>query len=787
MNRSTLIIGIRNIWNNKVTSFINLVGLSTGIGVVLLISLYLHNEYTTDSFHKNIDNIYRFSANIFNETAYTPGPLAEMVEEKIPEVDETVRVSLTYGGQNIKCNNQSYATKGLIFADSTFFKVFSFNAIHGDLHSVLDNPGSIVLTETQAKIYFGEEYPIGKQILLNNKENITVTGIIEDISPNSSLAFNAVLSFSTLKTVYNQQYSKEWGNYNYDTFCLINKSNIREVENKINSEFHKIQPERRGSSFSLHHFKGLYLSSVKYDGDQLKHGNRQTLLFLGISGILILILAVVNFINLSLAGISKRMKAISVQMHIGARRKDILNLFLIETSVIVLLSAVSGILLSRAFLPVMNSLTGTILSNSLFSNHLFIVSSISAVAMLILVSSYIPVMVIYRSKAQLLQQSKQLFDNRKYSPKYLLVSLQFTITIVLIVSTLLMNKQISYMGSKDMGFIKENISLVWLEDKSHKKYEIFKNQLSRHSQIKEVNLSHSTPGTMGMQWGNRLTFDGETSDISYFAVPVTPGYLEMMGYKLKDGRFFNDSIGSDKECFILNEAAVKKFGIAGDPFSARINRFGLGKGGIIGVVEDFHFQSLHEKIRPMAFCYPNGEGYCSLVSIKTASDSHSDNTQLIEKDFREIYPNAIFNCFTIGDRMSEYYLKESNLNRMISLFSIISIIIGCLGLLGIVNISIVTRIKEIGVRKINGAKVSEILQLLNRDFIIWVGIAYLVACPVAYYTMTKWLQNFAYKTPLSWWIFALAGVLALGIALLTVSMQSWKAATRNPVEALRYE
>ena len=775
----------RNLLKNKISMIINLFGLSIGIAVFLLISLYLHNELTADRFHKNLDNIYRLGATDFNGTVDMPAPLADMILDRVPDVEKISRIDFTKSWMMyLKYENQSYNTKNILFADSTFFEIFSFESVIGDLKTALSKPGSVVLTKSLSQKIFGSVNPINEQLFLQNEVPVTITAIVEDVPGNSSINFNGIVSFETLKSL-GIDYSKEWGNFNYETYCLIRNSSISEVETKINDEFKKAQPQQDKTKFSIHPFKGLYLNPNYSDGS-LKHGNLQTVFFLFISAILIIVLAVINFVNLNLSSISQRIKSLSIQKIIGAQKKHIFYLLFHETFVIFLLSGIIGLLVTKASLPFLNNLMSVSLKFSFLLSINSILIIVGGIALLSLISAYLPFAVVNKQKVQLALKGQALLGNNKTKSRQVLIAIQFIITIILIISSLFINKQLIYINSKDLGFEKENTFLVFLEEDPEKNYELLKNGLSQYPQFNQISLSHSTPGTIGMQWGDEISFKGEKKRVSYYSVPVTPGYLEMMGYQLKTGRFFNDSLVSDRGACILNEAAVKEYGISEAPLQAKFSNYGKDAGKIIGVVKDFHFQSLHEKIKPLVFNYIPGND-CSLVSIKSKSGNFHENKELIKTEYNKILPEIPFQCFTIDNLLSENYIKETNLNRIITFFSFLSILIGCLGLLGIVNVSVVSRIKEIGIRKVNGAKVSEVLAMLNKDFVKWVAIAFVIACPIAYYAMSKWLENFAYKTTLSWWVFALAGVLALGIALLTVSFQSYKAAIRNPIESLRYE
>ncbi len=789
MNSHSIIHTFRILIRNKISVLINLFGLSLGVAAVLLIAVYVHNELSTDKFHTNYEKIYRFGATNFNGTADMPGPLTDLVIEKIPEIEFISRTDFSHSwGMEVKGQEENLIIKDLIFADSSFFKIFTYQSLRGNIQTALTAPNSIVITNSLSQQLFGNGDALGKKILLKNKEYLTVSAVIEDLPGNSSINFQGVIAMSVLKKLENDDYSKSWGNFNYLTFCILKNDDVKNVESKVNEAFKEVQPERTATVFSLDPFRDIYFHN-QYNDSRLKHGNHQTLLFLGISVFLIIILAVINYINLSVAKIPGRLKSVGIRKISGAHKSHIFQQFFSEALVVVIASGLIGFLLAKGFLPDLNYLTSSGISAGQLINFKVIALIFLSLIVLAVVVSLIPLVIINNQNLQSILKNQLQLSSQKPKLKYLFVAFQFVITIVLISVSISINKQIRYIATKDLGFNKEDATiLLYLDEDPAQNFSLLKNQLAQYPQIKAIGRSHSSPGTIGMQWGSELKFRGETQSISYFSVPVTPGYLEMMGYRIKAGRFFNETVTTDRGAFILNEAAAKQFGIEDTPLEAKITGMGDDVGKIIGVVEDFHFQSLREPLKPLAFSFiPQYGDVCSLISIKAATDNLPEVIDIVRSEFKQLFPEKPFEHYTINNIFSEYYKKDNNLSKIITIFSLLSIVIGCMGLLGIINITMVSKTKEIGIRKVNGARISEVLVMLNKDFVKWVTIAFVIATPIAWYAVHKWLQDFAYKTEISWWIFALAGLLALGIALLTVSWQSWKAASRNPVESLRNE
>ena len=789
MKKQSIIHTFRLLTRNKISVLINFFGLSLGVAAVLLIAVYVHNELSTDKFHTNYENIYSFGATDFNGTASMPGPLADLVIEKIPDIEFISRTDFSHSwGLEVKSQEENLIIKDLIFADSTFFRIFTFQSLSGNIENALAQPNSIVITNSLSHQLFGNDDALGKKILLQNKEYLTVSAVIEDVPANSSIDFKGVIAMPVLKKIEDDDYSKSWGNFNYETFGTLKSDDVKNIEAKVNEAFKKVQPERTATVFSLHPFRDIYFHN-QYNDDSLKHGNYQTLLFLGISVFLIIILAVINYVNLSVANISGRLKSVGIRKISGAHKSHIFHQFFSEALVIVMASGLIGLLLAKGFLPELNYLTSSGISVVQLINFKVITLILLSLIVLAALVSFIPFVITDNQNLQSVLKNQLHLSGQKPKLKYVFVAFQFVITIVLISVSISINKQIRYIATKDLGFNKEDATiLLYLDEDPAQNFTLLKNELTQYPEIKAMARSHSSPGTIGMQWGKELIFQGETKSINFFTVPVTPGYLEMMGYRIKDGRFFNDSITTDRGGFILNETAVKEFGIEAAPMEARITGMGDDVGRIIGVVEDFHFQSLREPMKPLAFCFlPQWGDMCSLINIKVTSKNLPEAKEIVRSEFNQLFPEKPFEYLTINDLLADYYKKDNNLNKIIAVFSLLSIMIGCMGLLGIINITIVSKTKEIGIRKVNGARISEVLVMLNKDFVKWVAIAFVIATPIAWYAMNKWLQNFAYKTELSWWIFALAGLLALGIALLTVSWQSWQASRKNPVESLRYE
>ena len=783
----------RNLRKNKLHTTINVLGLSVGISMFILIMSYITNELGYDKFHKNSDNIYKVC---LDNDFSTLAPLGHLLHNQFPEIKNIARIDRNYGfGEKVTLtdrtatNPKSITFTNILFADSSFFNIFSFNALYGNLETALKSPYSIVLTQSTANKLFGDRSPIGKTIGTIDqrgrfKQDYVVTAVIEDVPANSSINFNGLASFSSLSLMKpnGSDVNDDWYNWGYDTYVHLNgAANIHEFEQKVNAFWVSKSEKLKGndadtvSSISL-----VTLKKVPFHNN-----NKRSFIYLlaGI-GLLIVVIAVINFVNLTIAKFPESAKEIGVRKILGSSKRKLINQIMFETLVVSFFAVILAVLLAELIKPLGTHLIGARLSIDYLGQPLIIPLLLAGAALLGIVAGTYPAF--YFSSFKPLEIIRNESANTKKGSvfNYGLIIFQFLIAIILIAGTILIQKQVGFLKSKDLGFNDRNIISISPNKLIVEKYEQFRQMVLEHPGIDGITASSMELGN-GFNMEISSEFNGETK--SFKVLTVDPGYVKTMNINLREGRNFAWDLESDKyKTVIINKTMAKAFGL--EPAIGKEIRMSSNINAIIiGVMNDFHTESFHKTIEPSLLWYAPEVCGIGVINMKINPLQFENSIESVRKIWAEISPDIPFEYHFLDESYASLYKSEVTFSRLIGFCSILSIFISCLGLFGLIKHIAKHRTKEIGIRKVNGATISEVMLMLNRDFVKWVAIAFVIATPVAYYAMHKWLESFAYKTNLSWWIFALAGLLALGIALLTVSWQSWKAAMRNPVEALRYE
>jgi len=779
----------RSLLKNKTVSLFNITGLAVGITVSLLIFTYVYNEYTTDRAIPDVEHTYNLTK---DGEAYMSYNFVDLIRSEIPEAKNLTLCSTDWSSQVFFKNKEAnFKIEKALCADSCFFRVFPFKAVWGDPATALDNPNSVVISQKLSKIIFGNENPVGKELTYNatNFQGIPVQvgAVIEDLPQNCSWDFEAVIS---LPTYFNLSWyegnMRHWGTNSYNAF-LRTEQNVS--EEKINEKLaglskDKIPVNRRDKKISTVPFLNVYFDFPQ--AGLLKHGSRLIVSIILITGILIILLACINYANLVTAQREKRYKNIGIIKSLGSQKGNVIRLFTTESALSFLLSLFTSGLLLFLLIPLVKRISDLSFDlHSFFSVQIFVLL-FTIFTLTLLITGIIPGVIFSRYKAYLLLKKQ---SGNKANGNFLRNSMlvfQFTVSIILISGILFINRQYKYMNGFNTGFGSENIVVANTNIDLGKNIQSFKNELANIAGIKEITFSSSELGYMSGEWGRIMVKDGEKEQINFSKVTVSPNFFDFFGVDLLEGRGYNESSEKLQE-YIFNEEAVKQYNLktnGGD----RINYGNNTQGRIVGIVDNFNIESLHVPIRPAGFTCSND--FCDVVYFKTnvtGVPQLRETMNSVEKIWNQLSPDFPFEYRFMDQSLETLYAKEKQFQSILNFATIVSLLLSCLGLIGLTFFIMERRTKEIGVRKVNGAKVVEILSMLNKDFIKWVAVAFVIATPVAYYAMNLWLENFAYKTTLSWWIFALAGLLALGIALLTVSWQSWRAATRNPVEALRYE
>ncbi len=773
----------RGICKQKLATFINLTGLSIGLSLVMFIAVYLRNELQTDKFHRNSKNIYRVESEVQSKIyPLTAGPMAEWLTDGFPDIEQSARIfspffkTLSY----VTVNNQSFEIKKPVFVDPSFFRIFSFPIVSGNIDNSFDNKHAVVLTETMSRKLFGKDDAVGKTLTFCGKNLLTVTAVLKELPANSSMNFELLLPFASFND-YNSFDLTSWDRLTYQTI-LVSKSDPKLLGNLINKKIKEQFPEK-DHIYSLTPFSSIHFSQGSTYDIIFSHESKTGLYLFMVVAICILLIAVINFVNLTVATSSLRIKENSIRRIEGASWIQLYGQFIGEAVLISFLAAMMATLFIELFLPFFTSF----LNNS--PEHLQIRQpwfyfSLAGISLFtgIIAGAYPAFKFWHISTISILQIKSSLTAGISSKWNNGLLVFQFATSIALIASTLFLNKQMIYIQNRELGFDKEQILYLRLtEDMIKQKNAIIK-QLETIPGITYASTCDFIPGQPYSQRILNINVKGEEKTHQIYHTKVSSGYLQTLGLEVFQGRDFTTDNQADHNKYIVNEAFVKEFEIA-DPLGIP-----LDGAQIIGVVRDFNFGSLYQPVGPLTIRLADGDQ--TTMIIRAGSSTIKEISGLlnsIKKLISEIVPNSYIDVHFLNDQIKNQYIKEIKTTCLLGYFSILAIFISCLGLFGLVISTTSRRTKEIGIRKVNGARIFEVLFMLNRDFVKWVIIAFVIATPITWYGMHQWIERFAYKTSLSWWIFAIAGLLALGIALLTVSWQSWRAATRNPVEALRYE
>jgi len=767
---------------------INLVGLSVSLALVIILSVYSYSELTTDNYHKNGDRVYLFAE--MGSRMHMPGMLKDQIDLNIPEVESTVRTASTWETPVFQAENREPLASDMIFADEGFFKLFTYQPVEGNLATSLNEPMTIVLTETLAKKLFGNKPALGKMVKLNNDKELTVSAVIHEPQANSSLSFSALSSIATRKIVLPEAGEfTEWGWCSFLTFMLLKEgSNPDETAKKIIALFPKNEQVNYGE-LKLNPFKKIYFSKFALGGTNYLHcGDKRKVMILVMVAALVLMIGLLNFINISSSQWMENIMQTGVLKVFGAGRTTILINTLSESVILFLMSLFLSILIVRALFPFIGSFTGIQFNTHLLYKPCFLMVSIAVTVILSMVFSIIPALHISSSNAlDNLRNTVARASENSFS-QGLMVTIQFVIAIVLIAFTILVQKQINF-GSSNLGFYQKNIIGIKLTPQLVAEKEVLKKLLQDNPAVLKISFTQFYPGNMFSNWKTNQEINGVRKELSFDLFNADANFCSMMGLQLIQGRLFNDDLVTDQHKMIVNESFLRENKIDNPIGSKLVMGVGMDAGEyeIIGVVKDFHYKAVNQPIIALIIQNQPDVSYC-LVKLQTNNFSTLQTTiQDIKKATTGLSPSFPVEITFFDQAVENMYQSELQFRRTFSLFAGCAIVICCMGILAMSLFACQHRIKEIGIRKVNGATISEILIMINRDFVKWVAIAFVIAVPIAYYAMYTWLENFTYKTELSWWIFALAGLLTLGIAILTVSFQSWKAATRNPVEALRYE
>lgn len=778
---------LRSLKKSFSITLINITGFSLGLCVIFFLIQYLLNEYSYDSFQKDKDRIFRVAIKSYqkdkfeDETYVYTSEIGTALKQDFPDVEQYTTIS--YPKSDIfSYNNTPFKIERYLYASSGFFQLFSFNLKEGDPQRVLENPYSVVVTENLAENLFGNHDPVGQQLTFND-ELYTITGVAANPPKNSDVRFNMLISFSTRYKQKNVYTGWNGGNQYIHFIKLVPGTDIAALSEKttpfmwkyINKDYEKINIKDEI------YFQPLPKIHLHYNADSA--GLRTSMLIFSIIAVILLIVVIINFINLFIANAGKQLKIMGlVKIHGASRTRTIKYLFT-EIAVLISVSILIALALVSLFHSGFEHLAGKPIPTLAESGIFYVLFIVSIILVVTLLSALFPSLLISSVQPSKVIKNNVVVGKSGKKLKNGLVVFQFFVSILLIVATLSLQKQIRFMQHFNSGFDKENVLILPLQTSElRQKAGLLKQEIAKISGVANSCAVSEVPYD-GLT-SNGYFPEGKTTPEMINVIDVDEDFLSLLNISVTKGENFSKEMGTDDNAYLVNEALVKKMSWD-DPIGKTIRRDGIHP--VIGVVKDFNFASLRSSIQPLIITNKSWNGYFNYLLVKTNGSNISETIKEIAGKWENIAPNSLFEYSFLDQQFDQTYRIELSIQRLFQSFSILTILIALLGLLGLSKFSIDSRVKEIGVRKVNGATIGEILTLLNKNYVVLIAAAFVLAVPLSWFIMSKLLENFAYKTTLSWWIFALAGLLALGIALLTVSWQSWRAATRNPVEALRYE
>lgn len=778
----------RNLLKNKFYTLINIIGLTVGLAVGLLILLWVQDELSFDRFHKNTGQIYMVHTNMGTEAEKqvwdgVQVPVATWSKREISEVRNAVRIRGNYVYTLFRYKGREFSENRTAFTDPSFFQVFDFPLIKGNINQPFPSKHSILLTESTARKYFGSENPIGKTMVVNGKLNFQVSGLIRDFPANSSIQFTMLFPMAlhaqdfrgngTWKTM-----EEDWGNYDCETFLMLHKgANPASVEAKISIIHSKNQPGSK-NTYLLQPLSHVHL----YNNDGTSPRLRSVQIFIAIA-LLILLIASINYVNLSTARSMMRNKEVSVRKIIGASKAQLFIQFIIETLLLFSMATLLALIIILIGMPAYNSLSGKSLSFNFTDLHIWMTIGLTLLVTLLAVSIY-PAILLSSFKPMDALRGRFQSGAGNAGIRKVLVTVQFMFSIALIISTLVIGNQLNYIHQKELGYDKEHVFAFGLQDSMIRHYQVIRTVLLAYPSIRSVSASDENIVRMSSSSGD-ADWDGKDPKSSFIIVQegIDKSFIPAFKLAMWPGSRNFTGTAADSTHFILNETAINLMGIK-NPIGKRY-KFHGSNGTIIAVLKDFHFDSMKEKIRPAIFYY-NPTGARTVYVRTTAGDAPAaiQASGLLYKKYSNGFP---FEYEFLDERFDELYKSDTRTGALFSLFAGIAILISCLGLFGLAAFTAQIKTKEIGIRKVLGASVGCIVNLLATDFIKLVLIAVVLASPLAWLTMNSWLHDFAYHVSISGWIFVLAGFMALVIALLTVSFHAVRAALANPVKSLRSE
>lgn len=790
MLKNYFVTAFRNLKKNTSYAFISISGLAIGLTVCILLLLYVQNEFSYDQYNKNADNIYRLTQ---PEHAYHAPTVARELANNLPEIKDFVRI-LPMDSEIIEYNNKRFKENNIPFADPSLFRMFSFQFASGDNETALDKPFTTVISEKLARKYFANKNPIGKVFRLFDEYDYTITGVMKDMPQNSHFRYDIILTLSGADKVFGSLMENlGWQNFlvYFELQEGSSKSTLEQKCENIIQPFYNPNnpsPDNPFPEYSLQSLKDIHLYSTHIKNDIQPQNSITFVLIFSAIGILILLIACVNYINLLTANATTRIKEIGIKKVIGATRNQLAFQFVGESFLVLFIAFFISLILVQLSLPIFENLTGKVLSFT----ALYALTNIVGILVFLIGTSVIAGFypAFFLSKLEPIQTLKanSFTSKSKFNFRTLLVGVQFTIVIVLICAALFMFSQIDYLQKKELGFDKESVlaSEINSSFENVEKYNSLKDALLKESIITSVSSGSRIPSNTTTNFGTLIP-EGENKPTSIAFIHVHQDYFETLGIKAKKGRLFSKQLTTDiDEAIILNESAVKELMLKGNPIGQSLKcSWPESNRVIVGVTDDINFESLYGHVRPTAFVIDYSE--CSRLLVKVNPSNIETSINKLQAICNNIYSDEIFEFHFLDDKLENLYQSDKNTFQLMGYLTFLSIFISCMGLFGLALFSMKSRTKEIGVRKVLGASIPSILIMLVKDFTNWVIMANIIAWPITFYAINKWLENFAYRIEINYWLFLLGGIIAFVIAIGTVGFQAMKSATANPVDSLRSE
>lgn len=806
MFQNYLKIALRNLLKHRGYSFINITGLAVGITCCILIMLFVLDELSYDRYHANAERICRIRTDVdvagnMLKLATTSYPMAAALKNDYPEIQEITKI-VKWGDPVFGRGENHFQEKAVLWADDNVFKIFSWTFVEGDPATALKDLYSIVLTETAAKKYFGNENPVGKTIRYENQRDFNVTGVIRDLPANSQLQFDMLASSISLIEIIGLETLNNWhAFYPIQTYALLHEKNQAEALNQklpqfVSKYMQDDMAKTLGRTYSVvaQPLLDIHLSA-QLRGELGAVGSMAYIYTFSAIAVCVLLIACINFMNLSTARSARRSKEIGLRKVLGALRVQLIRQFLGETFLLSFAALLLAMLLVELSLPLFNQLAGKHLAFSLFSSG-FIFPLIAAVVLFVgITAGMYPALYLSRFNPVESLKNKHSAGKGGGRLRKILVSLQFAVSIILIISTITVYRQLDFIQHQQLGLDKDQVVVLPVSNAIlENKYEVLREQLLQSPDVQNVAASTFVPGNRIMGTPVRKIPSNDADKWEMTTIPSDHYFIPTFGIQLLAGRNYSKEIPTDmQDGILINEAAAAELGWTKpeDALGKKVEWWGLEPPltmTVLGVMKNFNYISLHQTIGPLVIVpisyWPNGYNY---VTVRISTGQAASALNHIQSTWEKLFPQAPFSYTFLDDNFGKLYASEDRLGRIFVSFAALAIFIACLGLLGLASFMAETRTKEIGIRKVLGASVTGIVHLISKEFLKLVVLANLIAWPIAYYVMGSWLENFAYRIAISPMTFIIAGLTALLIALLTVSYQALKAAVANPVNALKYE